>query len=97
VKDEAVLATAKRIGYTGPIAVDPQWIELRRLWLSTGDRDATSVSFLVDREGTIRYVHPGPDFFPTSDPADARQDADYHDVERAIEALLTEPTTRPAK
>ena len=97
VKDEAVLAAAKRIGYTGPIAVDPLWTELRRLWLSTGDRDATSVSFLVDREGTIRYVHPGPDFFPSTDPADARQDADYRDVERAIQALLAEPATRQAK
>jgi len=93
VKDEAVLAAAKRIGYTGPIAVDPLWTELRRLWLSTGDRDATSVSFLVDREGTIRYVHPGPDFFPSTDPADARQDADYRDVERAIQSLLAEPAT----
>ena len=71
--------------------------ELRRLWLSTGGRDATSVSFLVDREGVIRYVHPGPDFFPSSDPAEARQDADYRDVEQAIQALLAEPTTRPAK
>jgi thiol-disulfide isomerase/thioredoxin len=93
VKDEAVLAAAKRIGYTGPIAVDPLWTELRRLWLSTGDRDATSVSFLVDREGTIRYVHPGPDFFPSTDPAEARQDADYRDVERAIQFLLAEPAT----
>lgn len=97
VKDEAVLVAAKRIGYTGPVAVDPLWTELRRLWLSTGDRDATSVSLLVDREGVIRYVHPGPDFFPSTDPADARQDADYRDVERAIQALLAEPTTRPVK
>jgi hypothetical protein len=97
VKDDAVLAAARRIGYTGPVVVDPLWTELRRLWLSTGDRDATSVSMLVDREGIIRYVHPGPDFFPSNDPADARQDADYRDVERAIQALLAEPTTRPAK
>ena len=92
VKDEAVLAAAKRIGYTGP----SQWTRSGpscAAWLSTGERDATSVSFLVDREGTIRYVHPGPDFFPSTDPAEARQDADYRDVERAIQSLLAEPAT----
>ncbi|MFL6354154.1 MAG: hypothetical protein ACJ74Z_20205 [Bryobacteraceae bacterium] len=44
-----------------PIAVDGDWAALKRWWL-TKDRDFTSVSFLVDRSGIIRYVHPGGEF-----------------------------------
>ena len=93
VADEAVLAAAKRIGYAGPVAVDADWSVLKALWLSTGRRAATSASFLVDADGVVRYVHPGPDFFPSDRPDEARQDADYRDLERAIEAPLPEKPT----
>ena len=39
--------------------MDENWSVLKKLWLSTGHRPATSVSFLVDREGVVRFVHPG--------------------------------------
>lgn len=49
----------QRYGFRFPVAVDPQWQTLRRWWLKDSDRKWTSVSFLIDREGVIRYVHPG--------------------------------------
>jgi hypothetical protein len=51
----------------------------------------------------IRYVHPGPDFFPSTDPDSARQNADFRAIEQAIVALLAEKkaaptsTTNPSK
>ena len=42
VKDQTLLEAADAIGYAGPIAVDRDWLVLRALWLSTGERSATS-------------------------------------------------------
>lgn len=42
-----------------PVGIDMGWKNLRRWWLQKGDQDWTSVSFLLDREGVVRYVHPG--------------------------------------
>ncbi|MHC4108134.1 MAG: peroxiredoxin family protein [Planctomycetota bacterium] len=87
--DEAdVLAAAKELGYRGPIAVDEDWSKLERAYLDSGDRGATSVTFLVDRDGIIRFVHPGPVFFASDDPRFAEANADHRLLEKAIEALL---------
>ena len=84
VSDADVRAAAKRMGYGGAIALDQDWSELKKFYLDTGDRPATSASFLVDAGGVIRLVHPGPRFFPSDDPARAKEGADYRRIEAAI-------------
>ena len=91
VKDEDVRKWARALGYDGPVALDVDWSELGRFYLSTGRRAATSASFLVDRRGVIRFAHPGPRFYPSDQKADAAHDADYRLLERAIDAVLAEP------
>lgn len=60
VKLSQVRRWAKRIGMDFPIAVDPEWQTLRRYWLDhVPDGSWTSVSFLIDRGGIVRYIHPG--------------------------------------
>ena len=88
VSDADIREAAKRMGYGGVIALDQDWSELKKFYLDTGDRPATSASFLVDREGVIRHVHPGPRFFPSEDPASAKEDADYRRLEGAVRQLL---------
>ncbi|MHC4079697.1 MAG: TlpA disulfide reductase family protein [Planctomycetota bacterium] len=95
VADEDVLATARRFGYGGPIAVDDDWSALQAAYLSAGRRRATSVSLLVDRDGVIRFVHPGPVFFPSEDPNSARENDDYRLLRQAIEALVAEAVPPP--
>jgi thiol-disulfide isomerase/thioredoxin len=90
VDDEAVLAAARRLGYGGPIAVDEDWSALDTAYRSTGPRRATSVSLLVDGEGVIRFVHPGPVYFPSDDPDHVDENDDYRRLKRAIEVLLGE-------
>ena len=87
VKDAAVRAAAKAMGYGGAIAIDLDWSELRKFYLDTARRTATSASFLVDGEGVIRHVHPGPRFYPSRDPAEAKEDADYRRLEAAVKNL----------
>jgi thiol-disulfide isomerase/thioredoxin len=90
VSDAAIGKSAAAIGYAGPIAVDLDWSVLKKFWLSTGRRQATSVTFLVDAKGVIRYIHPGPDFFPSGKPEDAQQNADYAGLREAVVKLLNE-------
>ncbi|MFQ5499917.1 MAG: TlpA family protein disulfide reductase [Candidatus Zixiibacteriota bacterium] len=90
VSDDIILKAARARGYSGPVAVDSDWSVLEREYLDGHSRQATSVSFLLDREGVVRYVHPGPEFQP-SDAADKRQEnADYNDIAAAIQMLLQE-------
>ena len=86
----ACIKDAKELGYRGDLAVDEDWSELKRFYLDTGRRKATSVTFLVDAGGVIRFVHPGPVFHPSDDPKKAEADADYRQLEAAIRQLLDE-------
>jgi peroxiredoxin len=80
--------TAKKYQFTFPIAFDPDWRTLES-WM----RDAngkpvstgwTSVTFVLDKRGVIRHVHPGGSYVE-GEPA--------HDELRAVvERLLAEPS-----
>lgn len=88
---EQVEAVVKGWGWRFGVALDLDWAVLDAYWLAQGDRDYTSVSFVVDREGVVRFVHPGPEFHDGG-PADHEQcRQDYRDVRAALDALLAEP------
>jgi hypothetical protein len=82
--------TARQWGWRFPVGLDVDWKSLNAFWLATGDRSATSASFLLDRRGVIRFVHPGTEFHPGGPPDHQQCRDDYRDVRRAVEALLTE-------
>jgi peroxiredoxin len=84
--EAAVTAAAARLGLRFPIAIDARWEVLRRWWLDGGERGFTSVSFLLDRRGRIRFVHPGGEFYP----GDGPPGRDYEAIRRTIERLLAE-------
>lgn len=47
-----------------PIAVDWDWRNrtLKEWWLTGPDRPATSVTFILDKQGVIRFIHPGMEY-----------------------------------
>ena len=51
-----------------PIAVDWDWRDrtLKDWWLTGPDRPATSVTFLLDKQGVIRFIHPGMEYHDDS-------------------------------
>lgn len=80
--DDNVRALVERFGFRFPVAIDRDWRTLRRYWLDDHPESWTSVSFVIDRRGVVRFVHTGGAYAPGSD--DAR-------VVRAwIEELLAE-------
>ena len=61
---EHVEAQRQRLGFEFPVAIDHDWKTLRRWWLDKSNGGWTSVTFLIDREGVIRHIHPGGAYFP---------------------------------
>jgi thiol-disulfide isomerase/thioredoxin len=92
VSDGFVRRTARKLGFRGPVAVDEEWATLNRWWLANHpERNWTSVSFLIDREGVVRWAHPGGEYHPSSDSRHAVCDARHAELERTIRRLLGEP------
>ncbi|MBI4226760.1 MAG: redoxin domain-containing protein [Candidatus Omnitrophica bacterium] len=59
VTREHVAQLVERYGFRFPVAIDPEWRTLQRWWLDGSGQKWTSVSFLIDQEGIIRFIHPG--------------------------------------
>lgn len=79
-------ATARKYEFTFPVAFDPEWITLKS-WLHDAegrevDTGWTSVTFLLDKQGVIRQVHPGGSF--------VQGKPGYDDMRAAVERLLAE-------
>lgn len=77
-----VAAHANRFGMQFPLAIDRDWTTLNCWWLKSGDRPWTSVSFLLDRDGVIRHIHPGGRYEVGS--------ADFREMEAQVQKLLKE-------
>jgi peroxiredoxin len=57
---EEVQKYVKDYGFQFPVALDNDWATLNKFWLDrVPDADFTSVSFLIDKKGIVRYIHPG--------------------------------------
>jgi len=59
VNAAAVKETMRELHIEFPVAIDFDWGVLRRWWLDTGKRNDNAVTFLLDRQGRTRMVHPG--------------------------------------
>ena len=91
ITSDEIREAARERGFAFPVAVDRSWSVLRRWWLDGGSRRATSVSFLIDRRGVIRHVHPGPAFHREVRDGDRRPLEDFLELRDMIEKLLAEP------
>lgn len=80
---EGVREYAEKFGFEFPIAIDDDWKTLKKWWLDgQGERAWTSVSFLIDKKGIIRLIHPGGQY--------VKGDPDYTVMQAKIQALLSE-------
>jgi peroxiredoxin len=82
LKLETVKQCARDFGFEFPVAVDSEWKTLKRWWLTSPDRRWTSVTFLIDRKGIIRHIHPGGSY--------VKGDKAYQAMQAMIEELLKE-------
>jgi peroxiredoxin len=69
----------KDYGFEFPVALDNDWATLNKFWLDrVPDADFTSVSFLIDKKGIVRYIHPGGKY----------ENQDVQNIRKLIEELL---------
>ncbi len=91
IRVSEIREAARKRGFRFPIAIDRDWSILRRWWLDGGRRRATSVSFLIDKRGLIRHIHPGPAYHREVVAGDERPSQDFARLQQKIEELLAEP------
>jgi hypothetical protein len=70
----------ERLGFRGTVAFDDRWTKYQELRERGGLRQATSISVLVDAQGIVRWVHPGPRIPPGS--------ADLATLDAVVDGLL---------
>ena len=70
----------KKLGFKFPVAIDYEWETLNAWWLKTNPGEWTSVSFLLDRKGIVKYIHPGGQYI--------KGDGEYEKLQQEIEKLL---------
>lgn len=76
-----------------PVAVDWDWRNgtLKDWWLTGPERPATSVTFILDKAGIIRFIHPGMEYHDDNDsPEHGMCMDDMGRIRRTIEQLLAE-------
>jgi thiol-disulfide isomerase/thioredoxin len=78
--------TARKYEFTFPLAFDPDWRTLHS-WLRDRDGNAvdpgwTSVTFVLDKRGVVRHVHPGGQYVDG--------DAAHAELRAVIDRLLAE-------
>ena len=92
VSNRKIVAVADKLGFAGPIAVDREWSTLERYWLGGHpERTWTSVSFLIDRAGVIRWFHGGGEYHRSTDSRHATCDLEYRGLEKILATVLAEP------
>lgn len=89
VTAEEVKGFADEKNFKFPIAIDQEWESLMAYWPDEIEMNYTSVSFLLDREGVIRYIHPGGSYSVLAEPFQMEQwRTDYYDIKEVLERLL---------
>jgi thiol-disulfide isomerase/thioredoxin len=90
--DAHIRRVAGELGFAGPIACDEEWRTLGAWWLDGHPgRNWVSCSFLIGRDGRVRWVHGGGEYHPSSDPRHHRCDVQFAGFEKALAAALAEP------
>ena len=84
--EEVVREAVRELALRFPVGMDNDWTTLDRYWTGGTRHSFTSVTFLIGREGRIRFLHDGGEFFPgEGEPGQA-----HAAIETMIERLLGE-------
>ena len=84
VDAKTVSSEARRLGFSGPLAVDARWSLLQSLRDRGLNPRFTSVSVLVDKHGVIRWTHGGPRLHPKLGGRYAGAAAAWADLQRFL-------------
>jgi hypothetical protein len=89
VDSDMVKDLALALGFTFPIGIDPGWIAVNRYFMTQADVEMLGGTFLIDRNGVVRYVQPDGRYEKNSNDRSARRQ--YENLEKMIKTLVAEP------
>jgi AhpC/TSA family len=81
---------ARALGATFPVAVDPDWALVKSWWLGRSSNSWTSVTWVLDKKGRIRFVHPGGEYHAGGGVDHAQCRADDEQLRATLARLLAE-------
>jgi peroxiredoxin len=87
---ERVARAARDLGFTFPVGIDDRWETLQAYGVGSHFRRFTSVSFVIDASGIIRFVHDGGEYHPGGGPGHRECNAAYEALDRTLRRLLPE-------
>jgi hypothetical protein len=90
VSDSEARGHARDLGATFPVAVDPDWALVKSWWLQRTGGGWTSVTWVLDRKGRFRYLHPGGEYHGGGGGDHARCRADDQQLRATLTRLLAE-------
>lgn len=73
-----------------PIGIDEYWKNLKQYWWHGSPKKFTSVSFLIDPQKKIRYIHSGGEYHKQNAEGHEKCVQDYYQLERQIQLALRE-------
>ena len=88
MRNDLVKKAADFLGFDFPIAQDLNWSTINSYWMGYKKRTFTSSSILIDKNGIIRFVHDGGNYFRSE--TDAEANAAFEAMEYNIIKLLNE-------
>ena len=91
---KAVAQAARSLGFEFRVGLDNDWKTIRAYGVGSVFQRFTSVTFLIDRQGLVRFVHDGGEFHEGG-PGHAECNAAYRALEAALVEQL-EAAPRPA-
>lgn len=80
---------ALALSFNFPIGIDSTWQTVNRYWMNRADVEGLAATFLIDRQGLVRYVQPDGRYEKNSRDRAARRN--YENLEKIIQTLLAEP------
>jgi peroxiredoxin len=85
---ETVAAAARALGFDFPIGIDDGWETVRAYGVGGVFKRFTSVTFLIDRDGIIRFVHDGGEYHEDGGAGHEECAAAYRALHAAIRTAL---------
>ena len=89
-QSEIVLERTRELGFAFPVGTDDEWQTLRAYGVGTVFESYTSVSFVIDAGGVIRFVHDGGEFHRGGGNGHAECNSAYEALVASIEEVLAD-------
>jgi thiol-disulfide isomerase/thioredoxin len=87
-KDSDPEKSMRELGFTFPVATDKDWQTVKGWGVGTTFKTFTSISYLVDKEGVIRFVHDGGEWHTGGGKGHEKCQAGYDALTSTLAQLL---------